>query len=107
MLPPASIISSRRATAGSSDPCTRMEKSTTTNTMWKMSISMYAGLITAITAKTTEAAPRRPEKEMSSFCRVLPPKGAISRNTAAGRATRVRNRAMPKAGSSTAGMRDG
>ena len=95
------------ATNGKSDPCTAMEKSTTTKTMWKRSFSILTGAITAMMANTTDAAPRNPAKDTSTLRARLPPKGAMSRKVASGRATRVRKTAMASAGASTSSMCDG
>ena len=75
--------------------------------MWNKSLSVETGLMTVMTANTMEAAPRSPEKLTSSRRPMLPPNGAISKNTAAGRAAKVKNSAMATAGPSTAGIWEG
>lgn len=64
---------------------------------------MAAPLATAMMANTIDAAPRSPAQDTSRHCRTPQRKGASSRKTAAGRATKVRNTIMAKAGRKTAG----
>ena len=95
------------ATNGKSEPCTAMEKSTTTKTMWKRSFSMVTGEITAMIANTTDAAPRKPAKDTSTLRARHPPNGAMNTNVATGRAMKVRKRAIASAGRTTSTICEG
>ena len=63
-----------------------------------MSLSVTAGLTTVIIAKTIDAAPRIPDHEIRICCLILHFAGISIKDTASGRAIKVRNRAMQSAG---------
>ena len=96
-----------RATGGISDPCSRMENSTIVSTMWKISLLVEAGSTVTMMANTMDAAPRMPAHDTSNRCRTLHRNGDRMANTAAGRATKVRNSAISSAVGAMAGRLEG
>ena len=84
-----------------------MENRTIKNTVLNSDDGVTAGLTVAMMANTIDAAPRRPDHDTSSFCRSGHLNGDMTANTAAGRATNVRNSAISSPCSATSGSCEG
>ena len=76
------------------------------NTIWNISFSALTFII-AITEKTIDAAPLRPDQATNNCCDILLLKGVIIANTAKGLATKVRKIAIKIAIPHTSNIFDG